>query len=119
MILSTQIATTEAVFAHHLQEIFARNVDGIMIDYIEESVLFVPQGVFMGLTQIRGFFDAAFDTLLTPEVLAAAQVLRQDVDGEYAYLLWAAPPTILIASDTFHVRDGKIVMQSFAGYLPS
>lgn len=118
--MTTQaITTTEAVFTHHLQAIFARNVDDIMVDYVEESVVFSPMGVFKGLEQIRGFFSAGVETLLTPDVLAAVKVANQAVDGEFAYILWSAPPKVVVASDTFCIRGGKIVMQVFTGYLPS
>jgi ketosteroid isomerase-like protein len=117
--MAAQIATTEAVFAHHLQEIFARSVDGIMLDYVEESVVFAPQGIFKGLEQIRAFFTAAMPTVLTPDVLAAIKIQSQAIDGEFAYVLWSALPKILVGSDTFCIRDGKIIMQVFTGYFAS
>jgi hypothetical protein len=42
----------------------------------------------------------------------------QSVEGDYAYILWAAETADNIyelATDTFLVRDGKIIAQSFAG----
>lgn len=112
------VATTEAVLSHHLQALFARNVDDILLDYSEESVVFSANGVSKGLEQIHGFFTYAV-SVMTPEVLAVLQVARQDLDGEFAYLLWSAPPTVTFATDSFCIRDGKIVMQSFAGMFDS
>ena len=43
---------------------------------------------------------------------------QQFVDGDYAYILWTAETAdnvYELATDTFVVRDGKIVAQSFAG----
>ncbi len=51
--------------------------------------------------------------------MANLQVIRQDVDGEFAYVFWSAAPAVVVAGDTFCIRGGKIVMQSFAGYIPS
>jgi hypothetical protein len=41
---------------------------------------------------------------------------RQFVDGDYGYILWdaqTAERTFELATDTFVVRDGNIVAQSF------
>ncbi len=47
-------------------------------------------------------------------MIDALNLQRQDVKGEYAYIVWdpgdIAPP----ATDTFHMVGGKIKMQSFA-----
>jgi hypothetical protein len=40
----------------------------------------------------------------------------QSVDGDYAYIVWSAETAenvYQLATDTFVVRDGKIVAQSF------
>ncbi len=40
------------------------------------------------------------------------------VEGDYGYILWmaeTADSVYELATDTFVVRDGKIVVQSFAG----
>jgi hypothetical protein len=43
---------------------------------------------------------------------------EQFVEGEYAYILWTAETSENVyemGTDTFVVRDGKIVAQSFTG----
>jgi len=43
---------------------------------------------------------------------------QQFVEGDYAYILWTAETAdnvYEVGADTFVVRDGKIVAQSFAG----
>ena len=43
---------------------------------------------------------------------------RESVEGDYAYILWAAETAdnvYEVGTDTFVVRDGKIMAQSFAG----
>ena len=115
--MAAQVATTEAVLKHHLDQIFARNVEGIMRDYSDESVIFTPQGVHKGLEQIRAFFNYGVTNVLTPEVIGAIKIARQEVDGDFAYIFYSAPPKILMASDSFCIRDGKIQMQGFAGYM--
>jgi hypothetical protein len=84
-----------------------------MTDYTPESVLFTPEGPVPGLQPIRAFFENFLNTS-PPELLQAMTLIRQDVQGEIAYIMWKADPYIPLATDTFVVRDGKIVAQSFA-----
>jgi len=45
-------------------------------------------------------------------------MLRQDVEGDVAYIVWKAETADNrheLGTDTFVVRDGKIVAQTFAG----
>jgi len=45
-------------------------------------------------------------------------LLRQEVDGDTAYIVWRAETAdniFELGSDTFIVRNGKIVTQTFAG----
>jgi hypothetical protein len=49
---------------------------------------------------------------------ALISMKQQSVEGEYAYILCAAETADNVyemATDTFVVRDGKIVAQSFTG----
>jgi hypothetical protein len=108
--------TTEATLRHHLQA-FSEGIDAIMLDFTPESVLFTPDGPLQGLEPIRAFF-AGFLHTSPPELLGAMTLLRQDVQGDVAYIVWKAEPYIPLASDTFVVRNGKIVAQSFAMFSP-
>ena len=118
MSTQTAVSTTEAVLAHHLKAIGEQNLDDLVSDYSADAVVFAPNGVFKGEEQVRGFFTEALK-LLSPDVLAALKVDRQAIEGEFAFLYWSAAPTIVMAQDTFCVRDGKIVMQSFAAHFGS
>jgi hypothetical protein len=109
--------STEATLGHHLQA-FSEGVDAIMQDYAPESVLFTPDGTLRGLEPIRAFFHG-FLTTSPPELLRAMTVVRQDIHEDVAYILWKAEPYIPLATDTFVVRDGRILAQSFAMFAPS
>jgi hypothetical protein len=106
------MTTTEAILAHHLQSVSGKSMDGIMSDYTEESVLFTQTGPLVGLVEIRAFFERFLGDA-PPELLAALQIVRQDIHHEVAYLIWKAEPFISLATDTFVVRDGKIAVQTF------
>lgn len=107
---------TEVVLSHHLQSVFDENIDAIMSDYVEDSALFLPQGPVQGLSQLRRFFDEFLAN--KPESFAENfQMIRQDVAGDFAYIVWKSDPSIPLATDTYVIRDGKIVIQTFAAYM--
>lgn len=89
-----------------------------MGDYTEASILFTPEGPLKGRAAIRSFFER-FLASSPPELIEALSVLRKDVDGEFAYIVWKAEPFIPLATDTFLIRDEKILMQSFAALAPA
>ena len=108
---------TEEVMAHHLQALIRGQLDEVLSDYTADSILFGGQGPLHGLGEIRAFFDTQLKNT-PPELVAAFKLIRQDVVGEVAYILWKAEPFILFGTDTFVVHDGKIKVQTFASYSP-
>jgi len=109
---------TEAVLAHHMEAIVAKDADGILEDFTENSVLFTPDGKVEGLTALRGFFEP-FVAGLTDELLASFQMDRQEVHGELAYIVWNAGSIIRLGTDTIIVQNGKMKYQTFAAYMGS
>ena len=104
----------EAVIRNHLQA--ARiGVDAVMEDYTDHSVLITPDATYRGLAEIRQFFDT-FLNRLPGGFFDAFKMIRQDVAGEVGYILWEAKPWLPLATDTFVVRNGKFLLQTFAAY---
>ena len=109
---------TAALVARRLELIAARDVDALIAYYTADSVIFTPDGPVRGLEAIRGLFEAFFAGPFAEEV-RRFEVLRQDCEGEFAYLLWSAETataSIPLATDSFVVRDGAIVQQSVAAH---
>jgi ketosteroid isomerase-like protein len=109
-------AQTKAVLAHHLQALTAKDLDATLSDYTEESVLFTQNGIFVGLDQLRGFFTE-FIKLLTPEFMSNLAI-HQEARGDYAYLFFSSGAAVPLGTDTFVLRDGKIIAQTFTVYMP-
>jgi ketosteroid isomerase-like protein len=104
-------ATNEAVMQHHGQALLSGNLDELLKDYTMDSVLFTPFETYKGPERIREAF-AGLMKMLPPEAIANFKITKQEMHGEYVYLLWMAPPAVPSAGDTFHIHNGKIVMQS-------
>ncbi len=106
--------TTQDVVDHHLAAFRAGDVDATMQDYVEESVMVTPDGEVRGLDALRDTFTAFFATEFKPGSYDFT-LDRVKVEGDIAYIVWhASSPTTRypIGSDTFLIREGKIVVQT-------
>ena len=109
------MSTTSDVVNQHMKAFYQKDVDGVVADYTSDAVLFIPSGPLRGLTAIKPFFQAFLAEFSKPGATFSMQ--QQYADGDYAYILWnaeTADNTYEAATDTFIVRNGKIVAQSFA-----
>jgi ketosteroid isomerase-like protein len=114
------MASTKDVLDHHLKCFGEGNLEGILSDYSSDAVLFMPTGPLQGPDAIKPVFQAMFSEFAKP---GASFAMRQkSVEGDYAYILWnaeTADNSYDAATDTFVVRNGKIVAQSFAAKITS
>ncbi len=108
---------TKSVVASHLQAFFQKSVDGILQDYAEDSVLIAPGGALHGLAEIRQFFEA-FIGNLPAGFVESFELQRQHFEQDVGYIAWHASPWVRLGTDTFVVRRGKILRQTFAAYPP-
>jgi hypothetical protein len=106
--------TTGVVLQHHMQALVSGKLDEIMKDYCEQSWLCTPMGTSRGLKEIRDAFAAVLSAF-PPEAIANMKNIKQEIQGDYAYILWSALPIVPFGGDTFHIRDGVIIMQTFVG----
>ena len=110
------MASTKDVVDHHLKCFGEGDLKGILSDYAPGAVLFTPDGPLRGADAIRPLLQAMIAEFGKPG--AVFSMKQQSVEGDYAYILWTAETAdnvYEVATDTFVVRDGKIVVQSFAG----
>jgi ketosteroid isomerase-like protein len=109
------MTTTSDIVNQHLKSFGERDLDGVLADYSSDAVLFVPGGLLRGTAAIRPFFQILISEFSKPG--ATFSLHQRHSEGDYAYILWSAETaanTYESATDTFVVRDGKIVAQSFA-----
>jgi ketosteroid isomerase-like protein len=110
------MASTKDVLDHHLKCFDEGDLEGILSDYAPGAVLFTADGPLKGTDAIRPLFQALVAEFGKPG--ATFRMKQQFVEGECAYILWTAETAdnvYEVATDTFVVRDGKIVAQSFTG----
>ncbi len=110
--------STEEVLEHHLYYLQNGYLDETMDDYCEESVLVNMTGPKKGLSEIHEFFKDSIATCLPPE--STYETIHKYICGEIAYTVWSAESpfySIPYGTDTFIIRNGKIVQQTFAGMM--
>ena len=105
--------STRAVVDNHLKTFGELDLEGILSDFAPGAILFTPQGPLKGAS-IRELFVKLLAEFGKPGATFSLDHLS--VDGEYAYILWHAQTAdnFYESTDTFVVRDGSIVAQSFA-----
>ena len=107
--------TTNDVLDQHLKSFGENDLDSIVGDYSPDAVLFVPGRPLKGHEAIKPFFQTLLAEFAKPG--ASFSMHERRTEGEYVYILWSAETadnSYEAATDTFVVRDGKIVAQSFA-----
>ena len=112
------MASTKDVLDHHLKCFGQGDLNGVLSAYAPGAVLFTPDGQLRGADAMRPFFQAMIAEFGKPG--ASFSMKQESVEGEYAYILWTAETAdnkYEIGTDTFVVRDGKILAQSFAAKL--
>ncbi len=110
------MTTTKDVIDHHLSAFAERNLNGVLSDYAPDAVFFTQNGTLKGVEAIRPLFQALMAEFGKPG--ASFSLKEQWVDGDHAYILWTAETAdnvYELGTDTFVVRNGKIVAQSFTG----
>ncbi|NHE58735.1 nuclear transport factor 2 family protein [Cyclobacterium plantarum] len=109
-------ALTQTVLDHHWETFISNDLEGVMEDYTEESILITPNGTYMGLDEIRQNFVNAFKAF--PAGQATLTLTESLAVKDIGYILWEADTpafNLSYATDTFIIRNGKIIRQTYAG----
>jgi ketosteroid isomerase-like protein len=107
---------TESVVRHHLQSFLEQQgVDAILSDYADDACFLCEGRAYCGKPAIRGFFEE-FIAALPPQAIGQFTLRSLRVQGEVAHIIWSAGPELPLGTDTFVVRKGRIVSQTFAMY---
>jgi len=114
--MATVVDTTRQVLEHHLAAFGVGDLEGILSDYADDSIMISPDGPLKGRAAIRGFFEGVLASLFKPGTYQFTMDTLHVVE-DVAYLVWHAHcegVDIVFASDTFLIRNGKIAVQTYA-----
>jgi ketosteroid isomerase-like protein len=108
------MTSTKNVLNRHMKNFDDGDLQAVLADYAPDAVFFTPDGTLRGPDAIRPVFQKLIAEFGKPG--AVFNMKQQFVEGDFAYILWTAETAdnvYELATDTFVVRDGKIVAQSF------
>ncbi len=111
-----ETASTKDILDRHLKYFAESNLDGILSDYAPDAVMFTANGTLRGVDEIKPLFQALIAEFEKPG--SVFRMKLQSVEGDCGYILWNAETSdnvYELGTDTFIVRQGKIVAQSFTG----
>ena len=112
------MTATKDVIDHHLQAFGQGDLKGVLSDYAPDAIFFTPQGPLRGPDAIRPLFETLIAEFGKPG--ATFTMKQKFFQGDYAYIVWSGETSANVyelGTDTFVVRDGKIVAQSYTGKL--
>ena len=107
---------TKEVLEHHWRAFKENDLDAVMADYTEESILITPDSTYVGLDAIRENFINAF--VAFPKDQDPLQLKKTIIEKDVAYIIWQANTSafdLTFATDTFIIRNGKIIRQTYGG----
>lgn len=110
-------ARTKEVFDHHMKAFGENDLEAIMADYTDESVLVTPDGAYSGLDEIRKGFEGAFK--MFPKDSTTMEVAKTVIKNDVAYVIWSAKTPkfeLSFGTDSFIIQNGKIIRQTYAAH---
>ena len=109
--------TADQILSHHLGAFGNNDLDEIMKDYTEESIVFAETGVVSGISAIREFFIVMFRMIPSGSEFKMKQM---NVVLNVAQIIWSSKSSaaeIPYGSDTFVFEKDKIKFHTVSIYL--
>ncbi len=115
MMLSRTKQRMDEALSRHVRAFAERDMDTLMSDYCENTVLLTPEGVIRGSEEVRAFFEAFLADFSPGSTFEASQ---QVIARNIGYVVWSAPdPGHPFATDTLVFSGQKILTQTFTAHL--
>jgi predicted SnoaL-like aldol condensation-catalyzing enzyme len=103
--------TPQQIFDHHGMAMDSRNLDAILEDYTDQSVVITAERVYRGKREIRAFFSALLDALPQAEWAVPVMIF----EGNALYIEWTVKSSghnVNDGVDTFVFAHGAIALQT-------
>ena len=107
---------TKKIWKHHIDAWNARDLDEIMKDYSEESILIGNSKVYRGTEAIRGVFASLYEIFDNGSNLIDPEVIVKEV----IYITWNFTPKdddSYFGTDSFVIENGIVIYQTVASLL--
>lgn len=108
------------ILQRHLSSFLENDLEGVMSDFSNDSVLITPDANYSGLFQIKKFFSGLMSNF--PKQKSTVELEHTVIMDNLIYIVWhGKSPSleVVFATDTFIIKNDKIWRQTFAGQLKS
>lgn len=117
--MKTLSSITENVVRNQLRAFLnQQGLDAILEDYALDASFLSENRTYRGKSEIREFFEG-FIAALPPQAIRQFLLRSLRCEDNVAYITWSVGNELPLGTDTFVVRDGKIISQTFAMYVPT
>src|SRR3954454_23388360 len=104
---TTRNEATKNLLTHHLGSFLDNDLEAMVSDYTDESILITQAATYTGRKEIKAFFA---DLIIHfPKDNASFDLDIMEAKDEFAFIVWhATTPTVNVpfASDTFIIKGG-------------
>ena len=110
---------TREIVEQHLEALKAAELEAVLEHYAEDAVLITGGSVYRGHDGLEEVFRPALEAMFAPPG-SSFTLDSLTVDGAHAMIMWRMSfpgGEVTFGTDTFVVRDGKIVFQTGAAQL--
>jgi ketosteroid isomerase-like protein len=104
------------IVEEHLKALSSANVAAVLEHYADDAVLITGGAVLRGHEALAEMFGPALEAMFAPSE-SRFTLDSLTADGDYALITWRMSfpgGEVTFGTDTFVVRDGKIVFQTGA-----
>jgi len=111
-------SVTKDIIIHHIDSFYNNDIEAVISDYTEESVIVTLEQTFKGLKEIRLFIKELVAFFPKGKTILILDTIS--VENDLGYIVWHAKTPKLdipLGSGTFILKDGKIFQQTFVGQL--
>ena len=118
LVLSALSKDSENVLLRHLHSFGNNDLEALMSDYTEQSVLITHDKTYNGRNEIKTFFKELMTHF--PKEDSNFKLEKLVVNDELGFIVWqASTPSLQVSlgTDTFLIKRGKIYQQTFAGQM--
>lgn len=108
-------ASADAVFEHHLAAFGAGDLEEILVDYTDATVMIHNEHYWRGLDGARAYFARWLDELLPAG--SRFDLIDRQVTDDLVFITWTAESPHYVfdyGTDTFLIEHGKVVRQTVA-----
>jgi hypothetical protein len=117
---ATHNDTAKLILQNHLNSFLENDLEALMADFTDESVLITQDTSYKGFEEIKSFYAGLI--LQFPKQKSSIELEKTVINGDVVYFVWRGESPslkVLFATDTLIVKNGKIHRQTFAGQLKS